>query len=657
MPPRRKPTSTRQKKADQQLRRAIKRGDVPPPEQKKATHNRKRKRGPTGRIVSAPDNEAQIESARKLQSAFIKLPPTFLEETRNIASTLALNRPISYEQAIFHEFDHDGDPNIAPLSCPKRPKWRFEMSKLEVERNEEGYFKKWLNETDQILTDWQNQKEPTAPTSESGVPEQARSSTMPRSPSYFERNLEVWRQLWRVSEISQIILVLLDSRCPTLHYPPSLSSYLGDRKIILVLTKVDISGPARVQAWINYIHDKHPQARIVQVESYTEKGARAEQQGRALYEPSIPDHFRSQLVNVIKEVHAELLEPPEKVKSNSDRLKHWIPPVKREIDWESVMQAKGSKVGLAVGGAAVPRPQEDHHSNASEGSDHHQEPSYLTIGLIGQPNVGKSSLLNALFGARRVRASKTPGKTKHFQTLFWTSDVRLVDCPGLVMPNFVPMEMQILSGILPISKVSAVPSSIHFVSQKLPLERITNLVHPSTKIEPVEDKRTWREVRKSMNDVVASPAWTAMDILTAYADAKGWLTAKAGRPDIHRAGNALLRAVAEGRIGWAFWPPGTPLDEVTTWSGEGQGIWIPRDDGLEEKSDPESDEEERDADSVESEEGDENSEEEDEEDEEDDDDDDDESVESNDVNLKVGTGRFGALAISNYGEDDTNEAS
>ena len=34
-------------------------------------------------------------------------------------------------------------------------------------------------------------------------------------------------------------------------------------------------------------------------------------------------------------------------------------------------------------------------------------------------------------------------KTKHFQTLFWTSDVRLVDCPGLVMPNLFPMETQV----------------------------------------------------------------------------------------------------------------------------------------------------------------------------------------------------------------------
>ena len=40
----------------------------------------------------------------------------------------------------------------------------------------------------------------------------------------------------------------------------------------------------------------------------------------------------------------------------------------------------------------------------------------LTIGCCGIPNVGKSSVMNALIGKKVVSVSKTPGHTKHFQT-------------------------------------------------------------------------------------------------------------------------------------------------------------------------------------------------------------------------------------------------
>ncbi|KAF5352402.1 hypothetical protein D9756_005949 [Leucocoprinus leucothites] len=378
---------------------------------------------------------------------------------------------------------------------------------------------------------------------------------------------------WRVTEISQIILVLLDSRCPLLHFPPSLADYLVNHKVILVLTKVDIIGPVRACEWMKYFQENYPNLRIVQVESYTEKQTTIVHQGRKQLEPHLPGAFRHQLVEAIKATHAEMLEPPEKVAKNPEWLQKWVPSIKREIDWDGVLSAGGGQVGAVVGGAAVPRPAPE--NGEAEGSDIDREPDVLTVGLIGQPNVGKSSLLNALFGARRVRASKTPGKTKHFQTLYWTNDVRLVDCPGLVIPNYVPMEMQVLSGTLPISKISAIPACINYVAKLLPLEQVYKLSHPAAAELPPEDKRTWRE---GTHPPKPKPVqWTAMDILNAFADTKGWFTAKAGRPDIHRAGNAILRALAEGRLSWAFWPSNTSLDLVRKENPEPDaGIWVPR---------------------------------------------------------------------------------
>jgi len=57
----------------------------------------------------------------------------------------------------------------------------------------------------------------------------------------------------------------------------------------------------------------------------------------------------------------------------------------------------------------------------------------------------------------------------------------------------------------------------------------------------------------------------------------------------------VLRALAEGRVGWAFWPPDTPLEQISSVPGsEGYGIWIPLGDSIEhDDTDSESDGEDR----------------------------------------------------------------
>jgi hypothetical protein len=199
--PRRKPISGKQKKEQQQIKRAIKRGDIPAPEPTKKPSRKRRptRIGVTGKATDHPTStsDSAAASARKLLSAFIKLPPRFLEETKAIASTVPLSRPITYDVALLHDFAFDDSLSTGkdPLSCPKRPKWRYDMSKKEVEHNEEGLFKKWLAQTDQLVESWQKSREPSVPDPDETKRQHEPSMIAPPSPTYFERNLEVWRQL------------------------------------------------------------------------------------------------------------------------------------------------------------------------------------------------------------------------------------------------------------------------------------------------------------------------------------------------------------------------------------------------------------------------------------------------------------------------------
>lgn len=56
----------------------------------------------------------------------------------------------------------------------------------------------------------------------------------------------------------------------------------------------------------------------------------------------------------------------------------------------------------------------------------------FTVGVIGYPNTGKSSVINILVGKKSAKTARTSGFTKGLQKIKLTQDIMLLDSPGVI---------------------------------------------------------------------------------------------------------------------------------------------------------------------------------------------------------------------------------
>uniref|UniRef100_A0A8C4RNW1 Guanine nucleotide-binding protein-like 1 n=1 Tax=Erpetoichthys calabaricus TaxID=27687 RepID=A0A8C4RNW1_ERPCA len=395
------------------------------------------------------------------------------------------------------------------LDFPKRPVWDYHMSKEQVLEREEKSFQEYLN---RIYCQYE-----------------------PTQLSYFEHNLETWRQLWRVMEMSDILLLITDVRYPVLHFPPALYSFIRTdmkKSLILVLNKIDLAPPALVVAWKHYFHSIFPELQIVCFTSFP-RSKSGDQNPEGVFrkrQKRRPSHWAAAVGST------QLLKACETIVAGRVNLTCWQEKIDKDAAASSHQDAGGSDEDNEDETISM-----EHFDDASEELGMPCQELYkegvLTLGCVGFPNVGKSSLVNGLVGRKVVSTSRTPGHTKYFQTYFLTPSVRLCDCPGLIFPSLVNRHLQILAGIYPVSQIQEPYTTVGYLAERIPIQKILKLKHPKE------------------NEGSADPHWCAWDICEAWAEKRGYKTAKAARNDVYRAANSLLRLATDGRLCLCMQPP------------------------------------------------------------------------------------------------------
>ena len=248
----------------------------------------------------------------------------------------------------------------------------------------------------------------------------------------FERNLELWRQLWRVIERSHLVVQIVDARNPILFRSADLEAYVKEvdpmKGNVVLVNKSDLLSPEHVQKWREYFRKENISAifwsaklNLPVDESKTPTIAEeTEEDGESDSDDSEEDETPESEAPL--EEHHEGQDGP--AASNG----------------ENVLDTDVSKLEIEDDNSDIPFIHTTEeliaYLKAKAFECVPESTKEVVVGMVGYPNVGKSSTINCIYGKKKTSVSATPGKTKHFQTLIIDEDLTLCDCPGLVMPSF-----------------------------------------------------------------------------------------------------------------------------------------------------------------------------------------------------------------------------
>ncbi|XP_012696639.1 guanine nucleotide-binding protein-like 3-like protein [Clupea harengus] len=283
-----------------------------------------------------------------------------------------------------------------------------------------------------------------------------------------------YREFKKVIEAADVILEVLDARdplgcrCPQVEQAVVQSGI--NKKIVLVLNKIDLVSKDIVEKWIKYLRNEFPTVAFK---------ASTQQQNKNLKRSNVP----------VTKATADLLGSSACVGA------------------ECLMKLLG---------------------NYCRNQD---IKTHITVGVVGFPNVGKSSLINSLKRARACSVGATPGVTKCLQQVHLDKHIKLLDCPGIVMATSTSDAGMILRNCV----------------------KIEQLVDPLPAIEAILRRCNKTQI---MEHYGVPDFRSPLEFLALLARRQGKLK-KGGLPDNDKAAKSVLMDWTTGRISYFTHPPET----------------------------------------------------------------------------------------------------
>eukprot|EP01101_Sappina_pedata_P001499 TRINITY_DN11581_c0_g1_i1.p1 TRINITY_DN11581_c0_g1~~TRINITY_DN11581_c0_g1_i1.p1 ORF type:complete len:571 (+),score=295.70 TRINITY_DN11581_c0_g1_i1:121-1713(+) len=380
------------------------------------------------------------------------------------------------------------------LPIPLRPTWDGKMTIQELNKQEKAAFVEWRKTIQKFEED----------------------ESVLLTP--FERNLEVWRQLWRVVEKSHVVIQIVDARDPLLFRSLSLEKHVqsSGKKNMLLVNKADLLTETQRQQWADFFNKASIpfmfwSAATISKEDSEEEQEEDEEEGEEQEEGSEDEEEQeSEAQEEKKEEEQEKVEKKEREYS----------PTHVYARNQLLKRIKSLYTDLVEEGKEV-----------------------LNVGMVGYPNVGKSSTVNALCNAKRVAVSQTPGKTKHFQTINLSKKMCLIDCPGLVFPSLIASHAEmLLNGLLPVDQMGDPLPPIELMCERIPkvtFELLYGIILPKPRDHEDPNRRP-----------------TAQELLQTYAFNRSFMRAGYGTPDESRAARLFIKDYLVGKLLFCHPPPG-----------------------------------------------------------------------------------------------------